>query len=50
METLVIIYGINVMFRNDIDSVGVRAGCNLTMWSEDDYTGVVRYWSGADRS
>jgi len=36
-------------FRNDIDRVGVRPGCNLTMWSGDDYTGDVRSWTESDR-
>ena len=25
------------IFRNDIDRVGVRDDCNLTMWSGDDF-------------
>ena len=27
------------VFSNDIDTVGVRAGCTLTGFSEDGYTG-----------
>ena len=38
-----------VLCRNDIDRVGVRPGCNLTMWSGDDYTGQVGSWTESDR-
>merc|ERR1711974_194858 len=36
-------------FRNDIDTVGVKSGCNLTMWTEEDYSGLVNSWSVPDR-
>merc|ERR1719228_2979308 len=38
-----------MLCRNDIDRVGVRAGCNLTMWAGDDYTGQVRSWAQPHR-
>ena len=38
-----------MLCRNDIDRVGVRAGCNLTMWAGDDYTGQDRSWSQPHR-
>ena len=38
-----------MLCRNDIDRVGVRPGCNLTMWSGDDYTGQVGSWTESDR-
>merc|ERR1711915_98852 len=36
-------------FRNDIDRVAVGVGCNLTMWSEDNFTGIVKHWNNPDR-
>ena len=37
------------IFRNDIDRVGVRDDCNLTMWSGDDFTGEAGHWTESDR-